>query len=218
MKAPGKRDRPEPDLRSAGEVRILVIDDEPPMCSFIEEALASDDLVVQCVCDPAEIEAALNRQLYQLIILDYVIPGLASADLLRWVQEHQPDAAVIVITGFPSMDSALHCLRAHIFDYLAKPFTVDQLREVVTRCLVSKGLLRMSEDALRKAVGQAIREQRKARGLTLLQLAERLAGIPLADRARQELGVGRDPVPHRPRPGDQAGRPLPVGAIAVLRF
>ena len=184
---PGKRDRQASDLRSAGEVRILVVDDDRPMCAFIQEALTGTDFIIDAVSDPAEIEAGLKKQTYHLVILDYVIPGVDSGNLLGWVKDHQADAGVIVITGFPSIDSALNCLRAHIFDYLTKPFAVDQLQEVVTRCLVSMGLLRMSEDALREAVGQVIREQRKAKGLTLAQLADK-ANLSLGYLSQIELG------------------------------
>ena len=63
-----------------------------------------------------------------------------------------PDASIIVVTAFPSMDSAVQCLRARTYDYLTKPFQITQLQRVVLRCLESKGLLRMSEAALREAL------------------------------------------------------------------
>src|SRR5439155_23249260 len=98
---------------------------------------------------------------------------LESERLLGWVREHQPEASIIVVTAFPSIDSALQCLRAGTFDYLTKPFQIAQLQRVVMRCLEGKGLLRMSEEALRETLGSAIRERRKALGLTLAQMARR---------------------------------------------
>ncbi len=87
--------------------------------------------------------------------------------MFAWIRDSQADANVVVITGYPSVDSALNCLRARTYDYLTKPFQVDQLREIVFRCLETKGLLRMTEEALRESLGNAIRERRKALGLTL---------------------------------------------------
>ena len=81
---------------------------------------------------------------------------------LAKIRERQPDASIIVVTAFPSMDSALTSLRSHVFDYLAKPFQPDELKKVVMRCLESRGLLRLSEEALREQIGAAIRERRKS--------------------------------------------------------
>src|SRR5207245_11616581 len=95
--------------------------------------------------------------------------------------------SIIVVTGYPSIDSALSCLRAGTFDYLTKPFQVAQLQKVVNRCLENKGLLRMSEEALRESLGAAIRERRKGRALTLAQMAER-TGVSLGYLSQIELG------------------------------
>jgi DNA-binding XRE family transcriptional regulator len=91
------------------------------------------------------------------------------------------------VTGFPSMDSALSCLRAGTIDYLTKPFKIEQLQRVVQRCLENKGLLRMSEEALRESLGAAIRERRKALGLTLAQMAQR-TNVSLGYLSQIELG------------------------------
>jgi DNA-binding response OmpR family regulator len=180
----------EPDhgaLHSVGEVRLLVLDDDPAICKLIQAALAGNDFTIDTVWDPARMEAQLQSQTYHLVILDFVIPGLESEQLLAWVREFQPDAAVLVVTAFPSIDSALSCLRARTYDYLTKPFAIDQLQEVVTRCLEGKGLLRLSEEALRESLGASIRERRKALGLTLAQMAQRTS-LSLGYLSQIELG------------------------------
>ncbi|HZU34416.1 MAG TPA: response regulator [Gemmataceae bacterium] len=180
-------DTAELGLYSVGEVRLLVLDDDPSVCKLIRSALAPHKFVIDVVSEPARMEAQLRAKSYHLVILDYVIPGLESDQLLGWVRELQPDASVLVITAFPSIDSALSCLRARTYDYLTKPFQVDELRRLVTRCLESKGLLRLSEEALREALGMAIRERRKALGLTLAQMAQR-TGLSLGYLSQIELG------------------------------
>jgi DNA-binding NtrC family response regulator len=132
-------------------------------------------------------EAKLKHKQYNVILLDYVIPGLQPEQVFGWVQRHQPEASIIVVTGYPSMDSALNCLRARTFDYLTKPVQLAQLQDTVTRCLESKGLLRMSEEALREALGAVIRERRKAQTMTLAQLADRTK-ISLGYLSQIELG------------------------------
>src|SRR5205807_5277839 len=76
---------------------------------------------------------------------------------------------------------------ARTFDYLAKPFPIGQLQKTVLRCLEGRGLLRMSAAALRESLGNAIRERRKALGLTLAQMAER-TGVSLGYLSQIELG------------------------------
>jgi DNA-binding response OmpR family regulator len=175
------------ELFCAGEVRILIVDDDPSVGRVIQSALARRDFFVDAVSDPAQMEAKIQERPYHIVILDYVIPGLESEKVLGWVREHQPDASIIVVTGYPSIDSALNCLRAGTFDYLTKPFQVAQLQKVVNRCLENKGLLRMSEEALRESLGAAIREKRKALGLTLAQMAQR-TGVSLGYLSQIELG------------------------------
>ena len=182
--------RPLPDvggLYRAGEVRVLILDDDPSVCNLMHAALAPNGFKIDVVSDPSEMESVLRGGPYHVVILDYVIPGLQPGQMLDWLREFQPDASVIVVTAYPSVDSALNCLRARTYDYLTKPFQIAQLQRTVVRCLESKGLLRVSEDALKESLGAAIRERRKALGLTLAQMAQR-TGVSLGYLSQIELG------------------------------
>jgi DNA-binding response OmpR family regulator len=191
--APHGKFLPEPegeeqrDLLCAGEIHILIIDDDQAVCRLMVAALGRDGFQIDVVSQSAEVEQRLRARPYHLILLDYVLPGLKAEQVLEWVKEHQPDAAIIVVTGYPSVDSALRCLRARTYDYLTKPFQIANLQRVVTRCLEGKGLLRLSGAMLLESLGSAIREQRKARRWTLAQLAQR-ARISLGYLSQVELG------------------------------
>jgi len=187
---PGPLPRRGPErngLYCCADVRILALDDDEAVCRVIRDALAGDSITVDTVSDPAQMEAKLQGQPYHVIILDYCIPGVKTEQVLDRVREAQPDASIIVVTAYPSIDSALNCLRARTYDYLTKPFQVAHLQKIVTRCLESKGLLRLSEAALRESLGNAIRERRKALGLTLAQMAQR-TGVSLGYLSQIELG------------------------------
>jgi len=174
-------------MYSAGDVKLVVIDDDPAIGRLVQATLAGHEFNIEIVSDPHKVEPVLRQQQYHVVVLDYVLPGLESADVLKLVQETQPDASIIVITAFPSIDSALQCLRAHTYDYLTKPFQVEQLKRTVMRCLESRGLLRLSEEALREQLGAAIRERRKALGLTLADMAKR-TNVSLGYLSQIELG------------------------------
>lgn len=177
----------ESRMYSAGEVRILAIDDDPAVGRLVQATLAGHEFVIETVSDPLEVEPALRGAAFHVVILDYVIPGLDSSAVLQLVQETQPEASIIVVTAYPSIDSALQCLRAHTFDYITKPFQVDVLKKTVMRCLEDRGLLRLSEMALREQLGAAIRERRKALGLTLAEMAKR-SDVSLGYLSQIELG------------------------------
>jgi CheY-like chemotaxis protein len=172
---------------SAGDVHILVLDDDLAIGRLVQAAFASHDFHIDVVSDPSLIEAQLKAKQYQVIVLDYVLPGLDSAQVMQMVHDLQPEANVIVITAYPSMDSALHCLRAHTYDYLTKPFQLEHLQRSVLRSLESRGLLRLSEEALREQLGAAIRERRKGLGLTLADMAKR-TNVSLGYLSQIELG------------------------------
>ena len=174
-------------LLSASDVKILVLDDDPSIGRLILAALSNSGFLIDVVSEPALVEKQLNKEQYHLIILDYVLPGLDSEKVMEWIRATQPDTSIIVVTAFPSMDSALHCLRSHTYDYITKPFQVEHLQKTVNRCLESRGLLRLSEEALREQLGSAIRERRKALGLTLADMAKR-TNVSLGYLSQIELG------------------------------
>lgn len=175
------------EMYCPSEVRILVLDDDESICRMIQAALSSSTFKVDAVSDPAQLMNALHAQVYHVIILDYVLPGLEASQVLDCLRQTQPEASIIVITAHPSIDSALSCLRARTYDYLTKPFQVSDLQRVVHHCLEGRGLLRLSEEALRESLGTVIRERRKALGLTLAQMAQR-TGVSLGYLSQIELG------------------------------
>lgn len=169
------------------EVRILVVDDEPSVSSLIREVLARPGFVIDVVNHANQVEGQLASKPYHVIILDYVVPGLDPEQVFEWLRREQADASVIVVTGYPSMESVVSSLRARAYDYLTKPFDLNQLKAVVRNCLQAKGLLRLSEEALRETLGNSIRERRKGLGLTLAQMAER-TNVSLGYLSQIELG------------------------------
>jgi DNA-binding response OmpR family regulator len=174
-------------MYSAGDVHLVVIDDDPSIGRLVEATLAGHEFCIDVVNEPSEVEPTLRRGQYHLVILDYVLPGLDSVAVLKLVQETQPDASIIVVTAYPSVDSALECLRARTFDYITKPFQVELLKKTVLHSLETRGLLRLSEEALREQLGAVIRERRKALGLTLSEMAKRTS-VSLGYLSQIELG------------------------------
>jgi DNA-binding NtrC family response regulator len=93
--------------------------------------------------------------------------------LRRKIRKVDKDLAVVMVTGYPSLDTAVQAMKLDALDYLRKPFTVEDLRTVVERVLKKKGLSRTPEEQLHRVIGETIRNLRKERSLTLKQMAKR---------------------------------------------
>ncbi|MCS7168378.1 MAG: response regulator [Gemmatales bacterium] len=169
------------------EVRILVADDDRAIGQLIQHSLSRPNFRIELSHSADEAKEKLANSSFHLIILDYVLPGWQANEAWEYLRQHQPDASVIVITGYPSLEGVVSCLRARVYDYLTKPFEMQDLEKVVQRCLQSKGLLRMTEKALLERLGAFIRDRRKALGLTLAQMSER-TGVSLGYLSQIELG------------------------------
>src|SRR5206468_1779692 len=110
---PARGPAPLRELQSAGDIRLLILDDDPATCSVIQAALSNKDFQIDAVSDPALVESVLSKpEPYHLIVLDYVLPGLEPDQVFAWIRDYQPNANIVVVTGYPSVDSALNCLRA----------------------------------------------------------------------------------------------------------
>ena len=190
-----------PEFKTSGEIRLLILDDDPQTCHLIQALLSNQGFVIDTLSDPSQVEGWLKGQQYHLIIMDYVLPGLEAEQVLHWIRDHQPEASVIVVTAFPTVESALNCLRARTYDYLTKPFQVEQLRSLVVRCLENKGLLRMTEEALARNARQRHPRQTqgpKVHAATDVRQDGRIARLSVADRVGQELGLDRNALSNLP--------------------
>jgi DNA-binding NtrC family response regulator len=154
-------------------IRILVVDDDAGICDLLDTVLTRDGYEVRTLSDPTAVEAEIRGGKYHLVLLDVMMPRQDGLETLKKLRKTDRDLAVVMITGYPSLDSAVQSMKLDALDYLRKPFTVDELREVVGRVLKKKGLSRTPEEQLHRVIGETIRTLRKDRALTLKQMAKR---------------------------------------------
>lgn len=166
-------------------LRVLVVDDDDAIRELLEELLTRDGFDVTAVADPTQVEATVRAQRFHLALLDLMMPRQDGIETLRRLRLADRDLAVIIVTGYPSLDTAVDAMKLEAMDYLRKPFSVDELRGVIERTLRKKGLTRAPEEQMLRAVGDAVRRLRHERGLTLKQLAER-AGLSISQISQVE--------------------------------
>ena len=114
---------------------ILVVDDTPGTLEVIRRNLRSKSYEVFTVTSVADAVAILKSERIDLVITDYKMPGADGFDMLRHVRENFKDIEVVMITGFPSLEGAVRAVKNGAEEYLAKPFTDEELFDVVGRAL-----------------------------------------------------------------------------------
>jgi CheY-like chemotaxis protein len=113
--------------------KILVVDDEITVCKSIRQAIVADDYEVDMALSGEEALKKDKESAYDLIITDLMMPGISGLDLLRALKEARPSVNVIMVTGYPTIKTAVQSVKMGAFDYLPKPFTPADLRGLVTR-------------------------------------------------------------------------------------
>jgi two-component system OmpR family response regulator len=155
------------------KVRILIVDDDPDVCEYLQKFLSKDGYDVTTVSQPAMVLDELKEKAYQIIILDLKMPGMSGEELLRRIRAVDSDICIIIYTGYPSVDSAVETMKQQVFDYIKKPFNIEDFRAVIRKAVQEKGLIVSPEIRLNQEIGQKIRTLRKKKNLTLKQLANR---------------------------------------------
>jgi len=155
------------------QLKILVVDDDRDVCEYLEDFLTREGFHVTTLTDPTQAIDALKNEDYHLVVLDLMMPKLSGINLLEKIRRVDDDVAVIILTGYPSLETATASIQHEVSAYLKKPFTSDEFREVLQRISKKKGLVLRREDALHATIGHNIRKLRKERNLTLKQMARR---------------------------------------------
>jgi two-component system, NtrC family, response regulator AtoC len=133
--------------------RVLVVDDEEGIRSFIAEALEGEGLRVTQAEDGEAAARLLGRQAFHLMITDLRMPGMDGMALLRLAREQVPEMEVIVLTAHGTVAGAVEAMRLGAFDYLGKPLSgPDELRLVVARALERR---RLHEERQRHRASEA---------------------------------------------------------------
>jgi len=122
--------------------RILVVDDERSMREFLEIFFRREGFAVSTAADVPTAIVCLENEDVDVVITDMQMPEGSGLDVLHAARETSPDSVVIVITAFASTDSAIAAMKEGAYDYITKPFKVDEIRLVVEKALEKKVLAR----------------------------------------------------------------------------
>jgi two-component system response regulator PilR (NtrC family) len=120
--------------------KALIVDDEESMQEFLDIFLTKEGYQVRTAGSVEKAIEILSEENFDVVISDIKMPGHSGIELLRIVKAANPDTAVIMITAYASLDSAVNALREGAFDYITKPFEVNQIKYAISRAVENKRL------------------------------------------------------------------------------
>ncbi len=120
---------------------ILVIDDEESVRDSMSQVLGKEGYRVRTAGAGKEGLEVFYQESFQAVFLDLKLPGVNGLEILSRIKESSPETPVIIITGYASIESAIEAMKRGAFDYMAKPFTPEEVRVVTKKALDSRRIL-----------------------------------------------------------------------------
>jgi two-component system response regulator HydG len=177
------------------ERRILIIDDDRSMCEVLESELRRREFEVTWLTSPQDAMALFEREDFGLVITDVNMAGMSGVDLCRQLVARREDMPVIVITAYANMETAVAAIRAGAYDFVTKPFDMDELALTIERALRHRAL-KEEVKRLRKAVDGTQRFDEilgtSAAMLKMCELTSRVADTETTVLITGESGTGKE--------------------------
>ncbi len=168
---------------------ILVVDDERSMRDFLKILLVKEGYNVETAATGNEALQLLNEQTFHLVITDIKMDGMSGLELLNSIKEQSPTLPVVIITAFASPDDAVFAMKNGAFDYISKPFNVDEIKSVII-----SATSKTSELAEAKTISshfpEIIGESREM--IKIFEMIQRIAPTPANVLIYGESGTGKE--------------------------
>jgi DNA-binding NtrC family response regulator len=111
--------------------RVLIVDDNREIRNILEEYLREEGYVAEGAGNGSEALAKHGSAPFDLIITDLNMPGMTGMELIKAISKVESATEFIIITGYASLDTAIEAVKAGAFDYIVKPFRIEELRVVI---------------------------------------------------------------------------------------
>ncbi len=129
-------------MRVPSHRRILIVDDELQILTFLDDLFRSEGWEVQTADSGSSGIDRLEQSRFDIVLTDLKMPGSDGIEVLRTAKKLQSDAEVIMMTGYGTVDTAIEAMRAGAFHYLAKPFKAEEVLHLVDKAYVQRQLMR----------------------------------------------------------------------------
>ena len=172
--------------------KLLVVDDERNIRRSLERFFQSLGHTVVTADGGPQAAAMIGAQSFDLILTDYKMAELNGLELIVEARRRQPSCLVILMTAYATVENAVAAMKAGAYDYVTKPFSLDQIQHVVERALELKGL-QAENQALRDTIGEAPMLESKSPAMNhLFELAHQAAQSDATILLTGESGTGKN--------------------------
>ncbi|MCI5159258.1 MAG: sigma-54-dependent Fis family transcriptional regulator, partial [Candidatus Electrothrix sp. AUS1_2] len=168
--------------------RILIVDDELSMRDFLKILFENEGYEVTVAADAASALEFADNDPFDIAVTDVRMPGMSGLDLLTELKHRFPDLPVVMITAYASPDDAVQAMRQGAFDYITKPFHVDELKKVVRTAVQRKAAAerKKEEGSFSGIIGSS------PEMLRIFDLIRRVAPTPASVLIYGESGTGKE--------------------------
>ncbi len=151
---------------------IAILDDDLDFRNYLEDVL-NDEKIYQTrtFSTSSELFMACEERVPDIVLLDMKMGDVTGDKVVEQLLSRWPSMCVVIITGYPSLEDMRATFKLKVFDYVAKPFTLAQLRQVLKNAVEAFELGHTAQDRLRERLGHAIKMLRVARDWSLKDLA-----------------------------------------------
>lgn len=157
---------------ASGLVDIAILDDDSDFRNYLDDFLRDEGAYsVRAFSHPEDLFLAAEQRLPDIVLLDMKMGEFRGDKVLEQLQLRWPGICVIIVTGYPSLEDMRATFKLKVFDYLAKPFSLAQLRQTLKNAIEHFGLGRTAQDRLRERLGHKIKMLRVERDWSLKELA-----------------------------------------------
>lgn len=139
--------------RSDSKPLILVVDDEASIREFLQIMLKREKMLVEVAQNGREALEKLAHQSFDLVITDMQMPEVTGLELLAKIKEKDPETPVMMITAFGSTETAVEAMKLGAYDYLSKPFKIDDVKIRIRKALEKRTLVQ-DNTRMRKELGE----------------------------------------------------------------